>query len=60
MELSRHFPNLQSESLKFPTSKVKVFAYGTAGFRDKGYLLDTIVFRTGLLAAIRAYQKKQV
>ncbi|KAK9471164.1 putative phosphoacetylglucosamine mutase [Dipodascopsis tothii] len=30
------------------------FAYGTAGFRTKADLLDSVVYRTGLLAALRS------
>ncbi|KAL1390834.1 N-acetylglucosamine-phosphate mutase-like protein [Phyllosticta capitalensis] len=32
----------------------KVFQYGTAGFRMKADLLDSVVFRVGLLAALRS------
>jgi phosphoacetylglucosamine mutase len=30
------------------------FQYGTAGFRMKANLLDSVVFRTGLLASLRS------
>ena len=29
-------------------------SYGTAGFRAKGEILESIVFRTGILAALRS------
>ena len=32
----------------------KKFGYGTAGFRDKAELLDVVMFRVGVLAALRA------
>ncbi|KAJ9649565.1 Phosphoacetylglucosamine Mutase [Coniosporium tulheliwenetii] len=32
----------------------KVFQYGTAGFRMKANLLDSVVYRVGLLAALRS------
>ncbi|KAK9447477.1 uncharacterized protein V1518DRAFT_421103 [Limtongia smithiae] len=32
----------------------KTFTYGTAGFREKGALLDSVIFRVGLLAALRS------
>ncbi|KAL1619368.1 Phosphoacetylglucosamine Mutase [Diplodia seriata] len=32
----------------------KVFQYGTAGFRMKADLLDSVVYRVGLLAALRS------
>ncbi|BFZ53796.1 Phosphoacetylglucosamine Mutase [Savitreella phatthalungensis] len=34
--------------------KGTTFAYGTAGFRTKASLLDSVVFRVGLLAALRS------
>ncbi|KAL5471476.1 hypothetical protein EMCRGX_G029596 [Ephydatia muelleri] len=38
----------------FAGHPVKAFQYGTAGFRERGELLETVVFRIGLLAAIRS------
>lgn len=35
-----------------------VFAYGTAGFRTKGELLDGVVYRMGCLAALRSKSKQ--
>ncbi|KAF2424928.1 N-acetylglucosamine-phosphate mutase-like protein [Tothia fuscella] len=32
----------------------RIFSYGTAGFRMKANLLDSVVFRVGLLAALRS------
>ncbi|XP_078587525.1 phosphoacetylglucosamine mutase-like isoform X2 [Branchiostoma floridae x Branchiostoma japonicum] len=34
------------------------FAYGTAGFRDKSTILDPVLYRMGLLAALRSKAKK--
>ncbi|KAI8480103.1 Phosphoglucomutase-3 [Branchiostoma belcheri] len=34
------------------------FAYGTAGFRDKATILDSVMYRMGLLAALRSKAKK--
>ncbi|MCJ1440672.1 MAG: Phosphoacetylglucosamine Mutase [Stictis urceolatum] len=39
---------------KFPKPADKEFQYGTAGFRMKANLLDSVVFRVGLLAALRS------
>ncbi|KAH0608504.1 uncharacterized protein H6S33_001638 [Morchella sextelata] len=35
----------------------QVFSYGTAGFRMKAFLLDSVVFRVGLLAALRSQRQ---
>jgi hypothetical protein len=32
----------------------KIFSYGTAGFRDKGKLLDRVFFRLGIAVAMRS------
>ncbi|KAI9821382.1 MAG: Phosphoacetylglucosamine Mutase [Thelocarpon impressellum] len=37
-----------------PKPADRVFQYGTAGFRMKADLLDSVVFRVGLLAALRS------
>lgn len=37
--------------------KGRIFAYGTAGFREDASLLDSTFFRMGMLAALRAAQK---
>ncbi|XP_047128946.1 phosphoacetylglucosamine mutase isoform X1 [Hydra vulgaris] len=34
-----------------------LFTYGTAGFREKGDLLDSVVFRVGMLAVLRSKHK---
>jgi hypothetical protein len=32
----------------------KIFSYGTAGFRDKGKLLNRVFFRLGIAVAMRS------
>jgi len=39
---------------KHPKPEGREFQYGTAGFRMKANLLDSVVFRVGLLAALRS------
>ena len=41
-------------SNKYPKPADRVFQYGTAGFRMKANLLDSVVFRVGLVAALRS------
>jgi phosphoacetylglucosamine mutase len=41
-------------SSKHPKPAGRVFQYGTAGFRMKASLLDSVVFRVGLVAALRS------
>jgi phosphoacetylglucosamine mutase len=41
-------------SKKHPKPAGRVFQYGTAGFRLKASLLDSVVFRVGLVAALRS------
>lgn len=41
-------------SNKHPKPTDKTFQYGTAGFRMKANLLDSVVFRVGLIAALRS------
>ncbi|KAN0116862.1 Phosphoacetylglucosamine mutase [Hyaloscypha variabilis] len=41
-------------SSKHPKPVDRVFQYGTAGFRMKANLLDSVVFRVGLVAALRS------
>ncbi|KAG7009565.1 phosphoacetylglucosamine mutase [Physcia stellaris] len=41
-------------SAKFPKPADRKFQYGTAGFRMKATLLDSVVYRVGLLAALRS------
>ncbi|KAI4205472.1 MAG: hypothetical protein LQ346_001426 [Caloplaca aetnensis] len=41
-------------SAKFPKPLERKFQYGTAGFRLKATLLDSVVFRVGLLAVLRS------
>lgn len=39
---------------KHPKPEDRTFQYGTAGFRMKANLLDSVVFRVGLVAALRS------
>ncbi|KAF8468889.1 hypothetical protein BDZ91DRAFT_721316 [Kalaharituber pfeilii] len=41
-------------SAKHPKPEDRLFSYGTAGFRMKADLLDSVIFRVGLLAALRS------
>jgi len=41
-------------SNKHPKPADRIFQYGTAGFRMKASLLDSVVFRAGLTAALRS------
>ncbi|KAI9737009.1 MAG: Phosphoacetylglucosamine Mutase [Cirrosporium novae-zelandiae] len=41
-------------SAKYPKPEGVSFQYGTAGFRMKSTLLDSVVFRVGLLAVLRS------
>ncbi|KAI9665589.1 MAG: Phosphoacetylglucosamine Mutase [Trizodia sp. TS-e1964] len=41
-------------SSKYPKPKELTFQYGTSGFRTKAVNLDSVVFRVGLLAALRS------
>ncbi|KAE9376413.1 Phosphoacetylglucosamine mutase [Stipitochalara longipes BDJ] len=41
-------------SSKHPKPVDRVFQYGTAGFRMKANLLDSVVFRVGLISALRS------
>jgi phosphoacetylglucosamine mutase len=41
-------------SKKHPKPAGRAFQYGTAGFRMKASLLDSVVFRVGLVAALRS------
>ncbi|KAL8733787.1 MAG: hypothetical protein Q9181_003456 [Wetmoreana brouardii] len=41
-------------SARFTKPTDRTFQYGTAGFRMKANLLDSVVFRVGLLAALRS------
>ncbi|CAG8951895.1 hypothetical protein HYFRA_00005699 [Hymenoscyphus fraxineus] len=43
---------------KHPKPVDRVFQYGTAGFRMKADLLDSVVFRVGLLAELRSRKLK--
>ncbi|KAL8926136.1 MAG: hypothetical protein Q9208_003039 [Pyrenodesmia sp. 3 TL-2023] len=45
---------ISAASAKFPKPPERKFHYGTAGFRLKATLLDSVVFRVGLLAALRS------
>lgn len=45
---------ISAAALKHPKPTDKTFQYGTAGFRMKANLLDSVVFRVGLIAALRS------
>ncbi|RDL42306.1 putative phosphoacetylglucosamine mutase [Venustampulla echinocandica] len=46
--------NIAAAASKHPKPIDRVFQYGTAGFRMKANLLDSVVFRVGLVAALRS------
>ncbi|KFY85846.1 hypothetical protein V498_07639 [Pseudogymnoascus sp. VKM F-4517 (FW-2822)] len=46
--------NILAASSKHPKPADRVFQYGTAGFRMNASLLDSVVFRAGLTAALRS------
>ncbi|KAF9206015.1 Phosphoacetylglucosamine Mutase [Haplosporangium sp. Z 27] len=48
-----NFETLNALSDKHPKPDAH-FTYGTAGFRMKAELLDSVIFRTGILAALRS------
>lgn len=45
---------IAAASAKFPKPGDQTFQYGTAGFRMKAAILDSVVYRAGLLAALRS------
>ena len=45
---------VREERVRFIKDVPWKFSYGTAGFRDKGERLDRVVFRMGVLAALRS------
>ncbi|KAG7830776.1 hypothetical protein KL920_001367 [Ogataea angusta] len=45
---------LSAASVRHPKPPNTTFAYGTAGFRTLGSLLDSTVFRVGVLASLRS------
>ncbi|KAI5776122.1 hypothetical protein EDC01DRAFT_625760, partial [Geopyxis carbonaria] len=47
-------PRILEASRKHQKPEGKKFSYGTAGFRMKATSLDSVVFRAGLLAALRS------
>lgn len=54
------FSKLGEAALAVPKPKDIVLSYGTAGFRAEASILDSTFLRMGVLAALRAWQKKQV
>lgn len=48
------YESILAASQKHPKPANRVFQYGTAGFRMKATLLDSVVFRVGLIAALRS------
>ncbi|KAG9623295.1 hypothetical protein KCU64_g20371, partial [Aureobasidium melanogenum] len=51
-----HDQAVKEASAKHPTPAELVgkFQYGTAGFRMKAKILDSVVYRVGLLASLRS------
>ncbi|XP_065828030.1 phosphoacetylglucosamine mutase-like isoform X3 [Oscarella lobularis] len=56
--MKRFSPSVASAASKHPKTLSKKFDYGTAGFRDKAENLDSVMFRMGLLAVLRAKSTK--
>ena len=60
IQAHEHYTNMASQhpivaaSAKYPKPADHAFQYGTAGFRMKAVLLDSVVYRVGLLAALRS------
>ncbi|KAJ2806052.1 hypothetical protein H4R20_001843, partial [Coemansia guatemalensis] len=52
------FSKVAEYSAKHPKPADTTFAYGTAGFRTLGDMLESTVFRVGLLAALRSQSKE--
>ena len=46
--------SIAEASAKYPKPADRTFQYGTAGFRMKANLLDSVVFRVALLASLRS------
>ena len=46
--------HIAEASAKYPKPADRTFQYGTAGFRMKASLLDSVVFRVALLASLRS------
>ncbi|GAB5366898.1 hypothetical protein AAMO2058_001183400 [Amorphochlora amoebiformis] len=46
-----------SLTMEYPRSKGVVYRYGTAGFRSDAKILDSVMLRMGMLAALRARLK---
>lgn len=53
-----HFQDVSKQSSLHPKPAELVSQYGTAGFRANAKLLDHIMFRMGLLAALRSKKTK--
>lgn len=49
---------IEEEAAKHSKPEGITFQYGTAGFRTKGGILDSVMFRMGILAVLRSRQKK--
>ncbi|KAL1925611.1 uncharacterized protein VTP21DRAFT_494 [Calcarisporiella thermophila] len=47
-------PVIRQASARHPKPPALKFSYGTAGFRMKATLLDSVIFRTGILAVLRS------
>jgi phosphoacetylglucosamine mutase len=58
MEMYRE--NLELGAERHPALQGTNYNYGTAGFRDKADKLDAIMYRMGLLAALRSKKTKGI
>ncbi|GMM56111.1 phosphoacetylglucosamine mutase [Maudiozyma humilis] len=48
------FPSLATHYPTVCTTRNYTYTYGTAGFRDKAAVLDTVMFTTGIVACLRS------
>ncbi|XP_019116981.2 phosphoacetylglucosamine mutase isoform X2 [Larimichthys crocea] len=58
VHMMAHFQDVSKQSSLHPKPAELVSQYGTAGFRANAKLLDHIMFRMGLLAALRSKKTK--
>ncbi|RKP11149.1 hypothetical protein THASP1DRAFT_33908 [Thamnocephalis sphaerospora] len=54
MTVATRYPSLVEAAERHPKPADVTYAYGTAGFRMKANLLDSVIFRAGVLAALRS------
>lgn len=62
VNVANEYPRLSEELAKYPKhpSITKKLSYGTAGFRDKGEILDSTLYRMGMLAILRSRQQGKI